>query len=63
MELGYQFKIHPSTVFWIFSDVTEMLHVCLKFPIVCPERKVLQKNTFYANSKELSKLCCNNRLF
>ena len=61
MELGYQFKIHPSTVSWIFSDVTEMLFEvsnCLS-----REESFTKKNTFYANSKELSKLCCNNRLF
>ena len=43
IELGYQFKIHPSTVSRIFSDVIEMLYVCLKFLIVWPEREVLQK--------------------
>lgn len=43
VELGYQFKIHPSTVSCIFSDDTELLYVRLKFLIVWPERDVLRK--------------------
>ena len=44
VELGYHFRIHPSTVSRVFSDVIEMLYVRLKFLIVWPEREVLRKS-------------------
>ena len=34
VELGYKFGIHPSTISRIFSNVIEVLYVCLKFLIV-----------------------------